>query len=56
MHFESNIKLRFFKTAHQKYLFLIITLRSTISRCDAVEPWKLGFQDAASPMMQGIMD
>ncbi|KAJ6702675.1 IQ DOMAIN-CONTAINING PROTEIN IQM3 [Salix koriyanagi] len=24
--------------------------------CDAAEPWQLGFQDAASPMMQGIMD
>ncbi|XP_015941857.1 uncharacterized protein LOC107487287 [Arachis duranensis] len=24
--------------------------------CDAAEPWQLGFQDAASPMMQGIID
>jgi len=31
-----------------EYLFLTI--------CDAAEPWQLGFQDAASPMMQGIMD
>jgi cytochrome c oxidase subunit 2 len=24
--------------------------------CDAAEPWQLGFQDPASPMMQGIID
>lgn len=24
--------------------------------CDAAEPWQLGFQDAATPMMQGIID
>jgi len=24
--------------------------------CDAPEPWQLGFQDAATPIMQGIMD
>ncbi|PRQ15599.1 putative cytochrome-c oxidase (mitochondrion) [Rosa chinensis] len=28
----------------------------TIAPCDAAEPWQLGFQDAATPMMQGIMD
>ena len=28
----------------------------TIVPCDAAEPWQLGFQDAATPMMQGIMD
>jgi cytochrome c oxidase subunit 2 len=28
----------------------------TIARCDAAEPWQLGSQDAATPMMQGIMD
>lgn len=28
----------------------------TIALCDAAEPWQLGFQDAATPMMQGIMD
>ena len=28
----------------------------TISPCDAAEPWQLGFQDAATPMMQGIID
>lgn len=33
-----------------KWLFL------TIAPCDAAEPWQLGSQDAATPMMQGIMD
>nr|YP_009675540.1 cytochrome c oxidase subunit 2 [Sophora flavescens]QDD68251.1 cytochrome c oxidase subunit 2 [Sophora flavescens] len=32
--------------------FLLIT----IAPCDAAEPWQLGFQDAATPMMQGIID
>nr|YP_009047433.1 cytochrome c oxidase subunit 2 [Ulota hutchinsiae]YP_009047632.1 cytochrome c oxidase subunit 2 [Orthotrichum stellatum]YP_009115198.1 cytochrome c oxidase subunit 2 [Lewinskya speciosa]YP_009176225.1 cytochrome oxidase subunit 2 [Tetraplodon fuegianus]YP_009231590.1 cytochrome oxidase subunit 2 [Orthotrichum macrocephalum]YP_009231630.1 cytochrome oxidase subunit 2 [Orthotrichum diaphanum]YP_009307240.1 cytochrome c oxidase subunit 2 [Orthotrichum bicolor]YP_009307280.1 cytochrome c oxid len=27
-----------------------------IGYCDAAEPWQLGFQDAATPMMQGIID
>jgi len=27
-----------------------------IAFCDAAEPWQLGFQDAATPMMQGIID
>ncbi|WZY88426.1 hypothetical protein YC2023_045161 [Brassica napus] len=33
-----------------KWLFL------TISPCDAAEPWQLGSQDAATPIMQGIID
>ena len=24
--------------------------------CDAAEPWQLGFQDPASPVMQGLVD
>ncbi|KAL6496650.1 cytochrome c oxidase subunit 2 [Orobanche hederae] len=28
----------------------------TIAPCDAAEPWQLGSQDAATPMMQGIID
>nr|AND50124.1 cytochrome oxidase subunit 2 [Sphagnum tumidulum] len=28
----------------------------SIAYCDAAEPWQLGFQDAATPMMQGIID
>ncbi|KAG4387772.1 hypothetical protein AAZX31_09G039200 [Glycine max] len=28
----------------------------TIAPCDAAEPWQLGFQDAATPIMQGIID
>nr|QIA60628.1 cytochrome c oxidase subunit 2 [Metacalypogeia alternifolia] len=27
-----------------------------IAFCDAAEPWQLGFQDPATPMMQGIID
>ncbi|KAK8491875.1 hypothetical protein V6N11_013999 [Hibiscus sabdariffa] len=34
----------------REWLFL------TIAACDAAEPWQLGFQDAATPMMQGIID
>lgn len=33
-----------------KWLFL------TIASCDAAEPWQLGSQDAATPVMQGIID
>ncbi|XP_044331652.1 cytochrome c oxidase subunit 2-like [Triticum aestivum] len=28
----------------------------TIALCDAAEPWQLGSQEAATPMMQGIID
>ena len=35
---------------------MILGLFLTISPCDAAEPWQLGFQDAATPMMQGIID
>lgn len=35
-----------------EWLFLILT----IAPCDAAEPWQLGSQDAATPMMQGIID
>nr|YP_009526574.1 cytochrome c oxidase subunit 2 [Ammopiptanthus mongolicus]AXV54333.1 cytochrome c oxidase subunit 2 [Ammopiptanthus mongolicus] len=38
------------KQMKSKWLFL------TIAPCDAAEPWQLGFQDAATPMMQGIID
>jgi cytochrome c oxidase subunit 2 len=27
-----------------------------IALCDAAEPWQLSFQDAATPMMQGMID
>ena len=35
-----------------EWLFLFLT----IAPCDAAEPWQLGSQDAATPMMQGIID
>ncbi|KAF1866129.1 hypothetical protein Lal_00043083 [Lupinus albus] len=38
------------KQMKSKWLFLMI------APCDAAEPWQLGFQDAATPMMQGIID
>jgi cytochrome c oxidase subunit 2 len=28
----------------------------TIAPCDAAEPWQLGSQDAATPLLQGIND
>eukprot|EP00268_Persea_americana_P031123 TRINITY_DN3021_c0_g1_i2.p1 TRINITY_DN3021_c0_g1~~TRINITY_DN3021_c0_g1_i2.p1 ORF type:complete len:255 (+),score=13.94 TRINITY_DN3021_c0_g1_i2:202-966(+) len=31
-------------------------LFTIVAPCDAAEPWQLGFQDAATPMMQGIID
>ena len=37
-------------------MILLEWLFLTISPCDAAEPWQLGFQDAATPMMQGIID
>jgi len=27
-----------------------------IAYCDVAEPWQLGFQDVATPMMQGIIE
>nr|YP_011001166.1 cytochrome c oxidase subunit 2 [Magnolia liliiflora]WPN86002.1 cytochrome c oxidase subunit 2 [Magnolia liliiflora] len=31
-------------------------LLTIVAPCDAAEPWQLGSQDAATPMMQGIID
>ena len=39
-----------------KQMIVLEWLFFTIAPCDAAEPWQLGFQDAATPMMQGIMD
>ncbi|CAH1453224.1 unnamed protein product [Lactuca virosa] len=58
---SKNKSLHFFGRAEQsknetdqmivlEWLFLII------APCDAAEPWQLGSQDAATPMMQGIID
>jgi cytochrome c oxidase subunit 2 len=27
-----------------------------IAYCDVAKPWQLGFQDATTPMMQGIIE
>ena len=42
--------------AKQMIVRLLEWLFLTIAPCDAAEPWQLGFQDAATPMMQGIID
>jgi cytochrome c oxidase subunit 2 len=42
-----------------RWLALFIFLKGrglSIVPCDAAEPWQLGSQDAATPMMQGIID
>ena len=39
-----------------KQMIVLEWLFFTIAPCDAAEPWQLGFQDAATPMMEGIMD
>jgi cytochrome c oxidase subunit 2 len=45
------------KNEPNKMIFLELEwLFLTIAPCDAAEPWQLGFQDAATPMMQGITD
>ncbi|KAL4371939.1 hypothetical protein AHAS_Ahas06G0215900 [Arachis hypogaea] len=42
--------------AYKDALDLLGILPDKAALCDAAEPWQLGFQDAASPMMQGIID
>lgn len=37
-------------------VLLVWSLIPIVSRTDAPEPWQLGFQDPASPIMQGIID
>nr|YP_010554928.1 ATPase subunit 9 [Rhynchospora tenuis]UYP50860.1 ATPase subunit 9 [Rhynchospora tenuis] len=46
----------------KKGIYFTMMIHSFCSRfltsafCDAAEPWQLGFQDAATPIMQGIID
>ncbi|KAL4287649.1 hypothetical protein AHAS_Ahas19G0207300 [Arachis hypogaea] len=42
--------------AYKDALDLSGILPNKAAFCDAAEPWQLGFQDAISPMMQGIID
>ena len=42
--------------SHKMIALALEWLFLTIAPCDAAEPWQLGSQDAATPMMQGIMD
>ncbi|CAN6445790.1 unnamed protein product [Victoria cruziana] len=37
-------------------MIVLLWLFLTIAPCDAAEPWQLGSQDTATPMMQGIID
>ncbi|KAK4280276.1 hypothetical protein QN277_011918 [Acacia crassicarpa] len=37
-------------------IVIVLNKFFTNSSCDTAEPWQLGFQDAATPMMQGIID
>ncbi|WRX11525.1 Cytochrome c oxidase subunit II-like C-terminal - like 1 [Theobroma cacao] len=39
-----------------KQMIVLEWLFLTITPCDAAEPWQLGFQDATTLMMQGIID
>jgi cytochrome c oxidase subunit 2 len=56
-----QVSLHFLGGAEQsknepKKMIVLECLFLTIVPCDAAEPWQLGFQDAATPMMQGIID
>jgi len=46
----------FFYLLCLKIGFICFTYSNFYAPCDAAEPWQLGFQDAVTPMMQGIMD
>ena len=39
-----------------KILFLGLILNPAINFCDVAEPWQLGFQDPATPIMEGIIN
>ncbi|KAL8226303.1 hypothetical protein R6Q59_000150 [Mikania micrantha] len=58
---SKNKSLHFFGGAEQSknetdQMIVLEWLFLTIAPCDAAEPWQLGSQDAATPMMQGIID
>lgn len=61
---NNNMKFKlFYNNINQSYIFIsayiILCLTPgviAVVYCDAAEPWQLGFQDAATPMMQGIID
>ena len=38
------------------HMIVLEWLLTIVAPCDAAEPWQLGSQDAATPMMQGIID
>ena len=41
---------------NQMIVLVLEKIFLTIAPCDAAEPWQLGSQDAATPIMQGIND
>jgi cytochrome c oxidase subunit 2 len=58
---QEQVSLLFWGGAEQSkneanQMIVLEWLFLTIAPCDAAEPWQLGSQDAATPMMQGIMD
>ncbi|GJT84610.1 cytochrome c oxidase subunit II [Tanacetum coccineum] len=58
---SKNKSIHFFRGAEQSknntdQMIVLEWLFLTIAPCDAAEPWQLGSQDAATPMMQGIID
>ncbi|KAK4538924.1 hypothetical protein RGQ29_032160 [Quercus rubra] len=62
LHWESKKKSPFFCGGAEQsknepnQMIVLEWLFLTIAPCDAAEPWQLGSQDAATPMMQGITD
>ncbi|GJR83482.1 cytochrome c oxidase subunit 2 [Tanacetum coccineum] len=58
---SKNKSIHFFRGAEQSknntdQMIVLEWLFLTIAPCDAAEPWQLGSQDAATPMMQGIIN
>ncbi len=53
MHFLINLNSFSFKSFFTCLVFSIISIPSCL---DSPEPWQLGFQDPASPIMQGIIE
>lgn len=51
------MKTFFLRTSNNyTYLFLLLFLNLKIVSCDAAENWQLGFQDPATPIMEGIIN
>nr|YP_009515532.1 cytochrome c oxidase subunit 2 [Montagnia macrospora]AVK39479.1 cytochrome c oxidase subunit 2 [Montagnia macrospora] len=44
------------KVTNSILLSFYLTVENSISFCDMAEPWQLGFQDPATPIMEGIIN